>query len=626
MRKRVVAIAGAVLVGVAALAIGAKPIYAPKNTSPPAVSGTTEVGDQLTCSSGSWTRSPSGYSYSWENSPDGSTWSVIGGATSTPYTLAEADETKTVRCRVTATKGTTSGQAVSSAVGPVTGPSEDFFVATTGSDSNPGTSGSPFLTMDKCYDTMSIGETCEMAAGTYATQSISGTKAGEVTIKVASGATVQIGARAVLDNGSAGGNDKTTFTPDSLNAINCVGANCTAGFQETSSSCSPVSAPCQNFDLGFVKLRAPVSGRTSTGWTGVYRVSCDGTPCAGYDGALILDTGATLGVSAERVVIDGSAGTLTAPRVSMNGTESVFKDSHTNYISVNGADGVQILGGSVGNWTNGGVGLFISSSSEANDGLVRGVEFENSDGRDCGFTSAAGCHGECVYIVVSAETNGGEGTSGWTFDGNTFSGCMDFDFFIQNGAGNTGTVNDLTIINNFFDRPISTCGGQTKGDGADPCKVDRNILDINEGITGMTNLEIMFNSFAGKWGIGVGNAATYTNAKVKGNIGWHGVLTSGDDAHPCARTGFTCTYNFWANNATANVCPGATETNATCAVVLANVFENEATALGLPPNLHIQTSPSPSPLGYVPTDCPATDIDGAARPGTNCDAGADEVG
>jgi hypothetical protein len=507
------------------------------------------------------------------------------------------------------------------------GAAANFFVATTGSDSNPGTQGSPFLTFDKCAQQQtSVAITCEAAAGTYLSQSVTTARTATITYKPAAGATVQVGARATLDNGSAGGNDKTTFTADSNNTINCVGANCTAGFQETSSGCSPVSAPCQNFELGFVKLRAPVSGRTSTGWSGVNRVSCDGTPCEGYDGALILDLTPTLAVSAAEVVIDGAGGSLNVPVVSITGDAVVLKDTDANYVSVNGADGVQILGGTVGNYTNGGIGLFISSASEADNGLVRGVTFENSDGRDCGFTSGAGCHGECVFMNVSAETSGGEGTSGWTFDRNTFSGCMDFDFFIQNGAGNTGTVDDITFTNNFFDRPVSSCGGQTKGDGADPCKTDRNTLDINAGITGMTNLTISFNSFAGKWGIGVGNAATYTNAVVRGNIGWHGVLTSGDDAHPCARTGFTCSYNFWGNNATAFVCPGVNETNQTCAVTLANVFENESTALGTPPDLHIQASPSPSPLGYVPTDCPTVDIDGDARPATNCDAGADEVG
>jgi hypothetical protein len=505
----------------------------------------------------------------------------------------------------------------------------DFFVATTGSDSNACTSsGSPCLTMNGAYQKASNNSTIELASGTYASQSVvaNGSITEPVTFTVAAGATVQIGGRTTLDNGTAGGNDMTTFTNDSLNTLTCPTAGCTSGFAETSSGCSPVSSPCQNFELSFAKFRAPVSGRTSTQWTGVNRVSCDGTPCAGYDGALILDLTPTLAVSAAEVVVDGEAGSLNVPVVSLTGDAVVLKDTDANYVSVNSGDGVQILGGSIGNWTNGGVGLFISSSSEADDGVVRGVSLENVDGRDCGFTSAAGCHGECAYIVVSAETNGGEGTSGWTFDRNTFSGCMDFDFFIQNAAGNTGTVNDLTITNNFFDRPISSCPGQAKGDGADPCKTDRNIFDINAGITGMANLTIMFNSFAGKWGFGVGNAATYTNGRVKGNIGWHGVLTSGDDAHICARAGITCTYNFWANTASANVCPGATETNATCAVTLANVFENEATALGSPPDLHIQSSPSPSPLGYVPTDCPTLDIDGDARPASNCDAGADEVG
>jgi hypothetical protein len=206
MRKRIVAIAGAVLVGVAALTIGAKPTYAPKNTSPPVVTGSTIVGEDLACFSGSWTRNPTTYAYSWENSPDGSTWSVIGGEADTTYTLAGGDETKTVRCRVTASKNETSGQALSTAVGPITGAGgggdADFFVATTGNDSNPGTEGSPFLTMNKCYQAMSPGETCDMAGGTYAAQTIAvdGTKVSstDVTIREASGETVLIDGRIIV--------------------------------------------------------------------------------------------------------------------------------------------------------------------------------------------------------------------------------------------------------------------------------------------------------------------------------------------------------------------------------------------------------------------------------------------
>jgi hypothetical protein len=117
MRKRVVAYAGAVLVGVAALAIGAKPIYAPKNTSPPAITGTVAVDSSISCSNGSWTRNPSGYTLKFEHVDNGAQIATVS-----PYLIQSSDIGESIQCRVTATKGTTSGVAVSTAVGPVPDP------------------------------------------------------------------------------------------------------------------------------------------------------------------------------------------------------------------------------------------------------------------------------------------------------------------------------------------------------------------------------------------------------------------------------------------------------------------------------------------------------------------------
>ena len=37
----------------------------PVNTLAPVVSGTTEVGQELVCTTGTWTNSPTGYAYQW---------------------------------------------------------------------------------------------------------------------------------------------------------------------------------------------------------------------------------------------------------------------------------------------------------------------------------------------------------------------------------------------------------------------------------------------------------------------------------------------------------------------------------------------------------------------------------
>lgn len=69
----------------------------PVNTVPPVVSGYVYNATQLSCTTGTWDNSPTGYTYQWKR--DGAD---IGGATSSTYTCVEADETKTLSCVVTA--------------------------------------------------------------------------------------------------------------------------------------------------------------------------------------------------------------------------------------------------------------------------------------------------------------------------------------------------------------------------------------------------------------------------------------------------------------------------------------------------------------------------------------------
>jgi hypothetical protein len=71
---------------------------APENTVAPTVSGTAAVGQPLTCSQGTWTNGPTAYAYRWLR--DGV---AIGGAESSAYTVATADEGHSIACEVTAT-------------------------------------------------------------------------------------------------------------------------------------------------------------------------------------------------------------------------------------------------------------------------------------------------------------------------------------------------------------------------------------------------------------------------------------------------------------------------------------------------------------------------------------------
>lgn len=79
------------------------PSYAPANTVAPAVSGTAVVGQTLTTTDGTWSNSPSSYSYQWYRG------ATPIGTNSSSYTLVQADAGQNIKCTVTATN--TAGSA-----------------------------------------------------------------------------------------------------------------------------------------------------------------------------------------------------------------------------------------------------------------------------------------------------------------------------------------------------------------------------------------------------------------------------------------------------------------------------------------------------------------------------------
>jgi len=68
----------------------------PVNSSPPAISGTTTLGSVLTTTNGTWTNSPSSFSYQWKRG------ATNIGTNSPNYTLVLADSSAAITCEVTA--------------------------------------------------------------------------------------------------------------------------------------------------------------------------------------------------------------------------------------------------------------------------------------------------------------------------------------------------------------------------------------------------------------------------------------------------------------------------------------------------------------------------------------------
>lgn len=113
------AFAGAI--AVAAAFAGAAVASVPANTARPTISGTDKDGSTLTASTGSWSNSPTSFSYRWRRcADDGTSCSDISGATGKSYRLVSADVLHVIRVVVTASNSSGSASATSNGT-PVIG-------------------------------------------------------------------------------------------------------------------------------------------------------------------------------------------------------------------------------------------------------------------------------------------------------------------------------------------------------------------------------------------------------------------------------------------------------------------------------------------------------------------------
>jgi hypothetical protein len=87
---------------------------APESTAPPAISGSAQVGQTLTASTGTWAGSPSTFTYAWRRCDTaGANCAGIPNASGPSYVLQDADAGATIRVAVTARNAAGVATAVS---------------------------------------------------------------------------------------------------------------------------------------------------------------------------------------------------------------------------------------------------------------------------------------------------------------------------------------------------------------------------------------------------------------------------------------------------------------------------------------------------------------------------------
>jgi len=97
----------------------------PSNTVAPVISGTAVVGQTLSSTTGTWTGAPTPtYAYQWKRNG-----SNIASATSSTYTLVQADATFAITCAVTATNIAGSAEATSNSLTITDADAQAFFTA-----------------------------------------------------------------------------------------------------------------------------------------------------------------------------------------------------------------------------------------------------------------------------------------------------------------------------------------------------------------------------------------------------------------------------------------------------------------------------------------------------------------
>ncbi len=171
------------------------PAAAPTNSAPPQVSGQTVSGQRLAASPGSWTGSPTSYTYQWQDcNASGTSCKNIASASSTSYTLKASDVGETIRVVVTAANAAGSASAASKPTGSVAATTTPPVTKEEKAKEEKAAGCSVVVSsVSQVNSALKAGAVVCLAAGSYGQVSITTTPASNATLTAAPGAHVVVG-------------------------------------------------------------------------------------------------------------------------------------------------------------------------------------------------------------------------------------------------------------------------------------------------------------------------------------------------------------------------------------------------------------------------------------------------
>jgi hypothetical protein len=425
----------------------------PTDSSQPTIAGTTQQGQTLTSSTGSWTGNPTSYAYQWMDcGSSGNNCANINGATSSGYTLAQSDVGQTIRVAVTATNASGSASATSAPTGVV----QSSGSGSAGCDLN--ATPSNFAAQ---VAAASPGQVVCLASGDYGSWPGTSKSAPGITVTAAPGATVNFSGGLQISNLANAQN----FTLDG----SAGGGTMTLAGGEVQGN----TTTARNITLQNLALTAPLSidGATNANivLNAITAFNINDTDPVNCTGSSYRLGGSASGVTLENSIIGG--GDLDGSQISGTWTikDNVYADLYEPNSDCQHTDSIQLDIGNTGR--NVVTGNFFYGSP---DGFVAYDGTSDNTFTDNACYGLWAGHPGCVtlYDDTGSVVNHNTGGSGYAFELSSKTNCGSGTVSENNVGQNIGSCESSLATNtdNLFPgaSPPNLNGSPTFVGGASP--------------------------------------------------------------------------------------------------------------------------------------------------------------